>query len=61
MSTGDTQDNLDNIFRAAASECTKLGVPAIMPWRMDANQDHSHKGIEQCGCAFCPDDGQETT
>jgi len=61
MSTVETNRNLGDIFRAAALEGAKPGVPVIIPWRMDANQDHSHKGLEDCGCGFCPDDDQETT
>jgi hypothetical protein len=62
MSTTETYRNLGDIFRAAALEGAKPGVPVIMPWRMDANQDHPHKGFDECGCGFCPDDdGRETT
>ncbi len=62
MSTGETNRNLGDIVRAAMLEGAKPGVTVIMPWRMNANQDHPHKGLEQCGCAFCPDDdGRETT
>jgi hypothetical protein len=60
MST-ETNYSLGDIFRGAALECAKPGVLLIVPWRMEANQDHPHKGHEQCGCAFCPDDDQETT
>ena len=61
MLTGETNRNLGDIFRAAASEGANQGVPAIVPWRMDANQDHPHKSLDVCGCGFCPDDDQETT
>jgi hypothetical protein len=61
MSTGETHRNLGDILSAAALEGANYGVPVIIPWRMEANQDHPHKGLEQCGCAFCPDDDQETT
>ncbi len=61
MSTGEMNRNLGDIFRAAALEGANQGVPVIVPWRMDANQDHPHKSLDQCGCAFCPDDDQEAT
>jgi hypothetical protein len=62
MSTGETHRNLGDIVRAATLEGAKPGVPVIIPWRMDANQDRPHQGLDECGCAFCPgDDGRETT
>jgi hypothetical protein len=61
MSIGDTHRNLGDIVRAATLECAKPRVPFILPWRVDANQDHLHRGFEECGCGFCPDDDQETT
>jgi hypothetical protein len=63
MSTRETHRNLGDIFRAAAAlESDKPGVPVIMPWRMNTNQEHLHNGLDDCGCAFCPDDdGRETT
>jgi hypothetical protein len=61
MSTGETHRNIGDIVRAAALEGAKLAVPAIIPWRMDANQDRPHNGLDACGCAFCPDDDHETT
>ena len=61
MSTGETHQNLGDIFQAAAFEGAKPGVTMIVPWRMDANQDHPRNSLDQCGCAFCPDDEQETT
>jgi hypothetical protein len=60
MSTTETNRNLGDIFKAAGLEGANLGIPVIAPWRMDANQDHPHKGLDACGCAFCPDDDQET-
>jgi hypothetical protein len=59
MSTRETHGNVSEIARAAALECAKSGVTFILPWRMDAGQDHLHKGIDQCGCAFAPEDDQE--
>ena len=59
MSTGETHRNLGDIVRAAALEGAEHGVTVIIPWRMDANQDHLH--LDDCGCGFCPDDDQETT
>jgi hypothetical protein len=61
MSTAETHRNLGDIFSAAALEGAKPGVPVIIPWRMNANHDHLHKGLDECGCAFCPDDDQEST
>jgi len=61
MSTAETHRNLGDIFRAAALEGAKPRVPVIIPWRMEANQNHLHKGLADCGCGFCPDDGPETT
>jgi hypothetical protein len=62
MSIGETNRNLGDIVRAAALAGATPGVPVIMPWRMNANQDDTHKGLDDCGCAFCPDDdGRETT
>jgi hypothetical protein len=46
--------------RAAALECAELGVPLISPWRMDVtNKDHLHRGLEECGCGFCPDEPRD--
>jgi hypothetical protein len=61
MSTGETQRNPSEIVRAAALDYAEPAVTFILPWRMDANQDHLHKGIEQCGCGFCPDEERRTT
>ena len=56
MSIGETHRNLGEIVRAAALGRAKPGVTFVLPWRLDANQDHLHKGLEECGCGFCPDD-----
>jgi hypothetical protein len=61
MSTSETHRNLGDIVRAAALEGAKPGVTAIVPWRVNANHDRPHKGLDECGCAFCPDDDQEST
>jgi hypothetical protein len=62
MSTTETHRSLGDIVRAATLEGAKPEVTVIMPWRMNANQDHPHKGLDDCGCGFCPDDdGRETT
>jgi hypothetical protein len=61
MSTEETRRDFSEIVAPAAREGAKPGVTFILPWRMDANQEHLHKGLEQCGCGFCPDDDQETT
>ena len=58
MSTGETHRNLGNIVRAAL-ECAEPGVPVIIPWRMEANQDHPHKSLDVCGCGFCPDEPED--
>jgi hypothetical protein len=59
MSIGETDGNLGEIVRAAALERAKAGLTFILPWRMDANQDHLDKGLEECGCGFCPDDEKQ--
>jgi hypothetical protein len=61
MLTGETCQKLSEIIRVAALEGAKPGQTFILPWRMDANQDHLHKGFEECGCGFCPDDDQKKT
>jgi hypothetical protein len=61
MLTGEMNRSLGDIFRCAALEGAKPGVPVIVPWRMEANKDRPPKGLEGCGCAFCPGDDQETT
>jgi hypothetical protein len=61
MSNEQVRRNVGEIVRTAALERTKSGVAFILPWRMDANQDHLRMGLEECGCGFCPDDDQETT
>ena len=61
MSTAETRRDHSEIVTGAVLRGAKPGVNFILPWRMDANQEHLHKGLEQCGCGFCPDDEQETT
>jgi hypothetical protein len=56
MSNEETSRNLSEIIEAAASDCAKLRGPVIFPWRMDANQDHAPRYLEDCGCGFAPDD-----
>jgi hypothetical protein len=60
MATEELHRNLGEIVRAGALGGVKRGTAFILPWRVDANQDHLHKGLEECGCGFCPDDDQET-
>jgi hypothetical protein len=36
----------------------QMKLKGIVPWRIDANQ-HDERGLDECGCAFCPDDEQE--
>jgi hypothetical protein len=61
MSTEETQRSLSEVVRAAALDFAKPAVTFILPWRMDVNQDQLHKGLEECGCGFCPDDDVVTT
>jgi hypothetical protein len=61
MSIGERHRNFGEIFRVAASERVKPGAILIAPWQIDANQDSLGKGLDECGCAFCPDDDQKTT
>jgi hypothetical protein len=62
MSTGETHRNIAEIFTAAALDHVKPRAMLIAPWRIDANQDNLHKGLDECGCAFCPDDdGKDPT
>ena len=59
MSIREIHQNLAENFKVAASERVKLGAILIAPWQIDANQD-SEDGLDECGCAFCPDDDQKT-
>jgi hypothetical protein len=63
MSAGETQHrDLGDMVRAATLERAKPGGPIIVPWRINANQDHLQKDPNECGCGFCPDDdSRETT
>ncbi len=56
MSTGETHRDLGEIVGTTALGRVKPGVTFILPWRVDVTQDRLHKGIEECGCGFCPDD-----
>jgi hypothetical protein len=60
MSIAETDQNFTEIFRAAASVRVKPGAILIAPWRIDANQDNLDRGLDECGCAFCPDDDQKS-
>ncbi len=61
MSNEETSRDLSEIIGPAASDCAKPSGPVIVPWRMDANQDHALRYLEDCGCGFAPDDeGRET-
>ena len=55
MSIAETQRNLTEDFNAA-SERIKSGAILISPWQIDAKPDSLDKGLEDCGCAFAPDD-----
>jgi hypothetical protein len=61
MSIGETHRNLADIFGATASERIKPGAILIAPWQIDTNEDNLDKGLDECGCAFCPDDDQKRT
>jgi hypothetical protein len=56
MSCGEAQRNLREIVRAAALEDPRPGGRFVLPWRMNGDQEQLHKGSEECGCGFCPDD-----
>jgi hypothetical protein len=58
MSIGETCRNLGDLVRAAA-ERGEHWDPVIVPWRIEASQDRLHKGLEQCGCAFSPDEPED--
>jgi hypothetical protein len=60
MLNEETYGNLDEIVSAAAMSGIKPGALFIAPWRLGANQDHLHEGLEQCGCAFCPDEPNDS-
>jgi hypothetical protein len=53
MSIGEKPRNFAEICRVAA---IAPGAILITPWRIEANQDGVDKDLDQCGCAFCPDD-----
>jgi hypothetical protein len=59
MSIAETHRNLAEDFTAAASERIKPGAILIAPWQIDANQGSLDKGLEDCGCAFAPDEPEE--
>jgi hypothetical protein len=50
MSIGETHRNL------AKKERVKPGAILIAPWQVNANQTNRDKGLDECGCAFCPDE-----
>jgi hypothetical protein len=59
MSIAENHRNFAETLRAAASESIKPGAMLIAPWRIDPNQDSLGKGLEDCGCAFAPDEPDE--
>jgi hypothetical protein len=61
MSTGETRRDFSEIVTVAALDGAKPRASFILPWRIDANQEHLHERLEECGCGFCPDDDQKTT
>jgi hypothetical protein len=60
MSIREIHRNLGENFRVAALERVKPEGMLIAPWRIDSTQDSFHKGLDECGCAFCPDDDQKS-
>lgn len=56
MSIREIYPNLADNFRVAASERVKPGAILIVPWHIDANRDRLDRGLEDCGCAFAPDE-----
>jgi hypothetical protein len=60
MSIAENHKDFAEILRAAASERVKLGAILIAPWQIDAGQEGLDKGLDECGCAFCPDDDQKS-
>jgi hypothetical protein len=61
MSIRENRDVAED-FRAAALVRVKLEPIMIAPWQINATQDDLLKGLDECGCAFCPDDPcKETT
>jgi hypothetical protein len=59
MSIAETHRNLTENFNAAASDRIKSGTILIAPWQIDANQESLDRGLEDCGCAFAPDEPDE--
>jgi hypothetical protein len=59
MSIAQNHQNFSEILRAAASEHVKPGAILIAPWQIDPTQDSLDKGLEDCGCAFAPDEPKE--
>jgi hypothetical protein len=59
MSIREIHPNLAKNFEAAASEHIKPAAILIAPWQIDANQDSLDRGLEDCGCAFAPDEPEE--
>jgi hypothetical protein len=53
--------NLAENFKAAGLESVKPEAILIAPWQIDAGEEDWSKGLDECGCAFCPDDDQKTT
>jgi hypothetical protein len=56
MSSGELHQNLVEPVKAAVEGCAKPRMTFILQWRMEASQNDVHKGFEECGCGFCPDD-----
>jgi hypothetical protein len=52
------QNTWDHV-KAEALKYAEPGATWIMPWRMEANKDQLHKGLEICGCACCPDEPED--
>jgi hypothetical protein len=56
MATRETHQNIADTIRTVASEYARAEAPVLVPWRMEASQDHLHKGLELCGCGCTPPD-----
>lgn len=59
MSIAQNHSYFAEILRAANSGRVTPAAILISPWQVNLSQDHEH-GLDECGCAFCPDDDQKT-
>jgi hypothetical protein len=56
MSIAENHRNFAEALTAAALEHVKSPAILITSWQLEANQDSLDKGLEDCGCAFAPDE-----